>query len=99
MRVDIASSGWAALERLRIVETPYDLLIIEQGMPGMTGVDLVEEIRREQSSLAVIVICGGVTPDIAADYMHLEVRAVVPKPWRGPDLVKAVRSVLAGKNN
>ena len=43
--VDLSPDGRAALERLRII--PYDLLITDLKMPGVDGLTVIKEARRD----------------------------------------------------
>ena len=45
-RVTMAYSGKEALKILRAGEA-FDLLITDQGMPGMTGAELIDTVRAE----------------------------------------------------
>jgi len=54
--VTAASSGAEALQNLR--RWSYDLLVTDQGMPGMTGAALVEAVRRSGNSRPIIMLTG-----------------------------------------
>ena len=49
-RVTMAYSGKEALKILRSGEA-FDLLITDQGMPGMTGAELIDTVRAERPDL------------------------------------------------
>jgi CheY-like chemotaxis protein len=51
-----ASSGAAALEILR--REPIDLVITDQAMPRMTGMQLIDAIKSERPGLPVILATG-----------------------------------------
>jgi CheY-like chemotaxis protein len=53
-RVTMAYSGKEALKILRSGGT-FDLLITDQGMPGMTGAELIELVRAERPRLPIIL--------------------------------------------
>ena len=46
-------SGWRALKDQR-----YDILITDNTMPGVTGLELVKKLRSEDMMLAVILASG-----------------------------------------
>lgn len=88
-RVYEASSG---AEALAIAEhTPLDVVVADQRMPGMTGVELLEELRRRRPDVAGILVTA------YADMQALELainRARVfrylRKPWEPADILQAV---------
>ncbi len=53
-RVTMAYSGKEALQILRGGEA-FDLLITDQGMPGMTGAELIETVRAEWPDLSIVL--------------------------------------------
>ncbi|MHC4886270.1 MAG: response regulator [Planctomycetota bacterium] len=55
--VNLASNGHAALERYQ--EQKPDLVITDILMPGMGGLELMKEIRKQPDPPKVIVISGG----------------------------------------
>src|SRR5260370_36711541 len=54
--VTAASGGAEALQNLR--RWSYDLLVTDQGMPGMTGAALVETVRKSGNSRPIIMLTG-----------------------------------------
>ena len=55
--VTTAVSGKDALHALKS-GMRFDLMITDQGMPGMSGLELIEEARRQQPGLAVLLATG-----------------------------------------
>ena len=49
------------LEKLRADGPPFDLLLTDHNMPGMSGLDLVREIRFEGRVATSIVICSAMS--------------------------------------
>ncbi|MCZ7681580.1 MAG: response regulator [Sandaracinaceae bacterium] len=57
--VETASDGE---EALRVIDdVPVDVLVSDLQMPGMGGLQLLEEVRRAHSHIPVIVISGAAT--------------------------------------
>ncbi len=91
--VHSACSGEAALEVL--AEQPVDLLITDQKMPGMTGLDLIAEARRRLPELQAILLTAYTEPeDLIAAINEGRVYRYVTKPWNTADLVITVRNAL-----
>jgi signal transduction histidine kinase len=88
-----ASGGEEALRVL--AERPIDLLVTDQRMPGMTGVELIAAARRRLPDLCAILLTGYTHPREIVDAINRgEVYRYLVKPWRGADLDQAVRQAL-----
>ena len=84
-----ARSGTEALARLATTG-PFDLLVTDHLMPGMTGVELARAAVGRQPGLPVLVVSGySDAVGLAADLPRLE------KPFRQADLLAALTGVLA----
>lgn len=62
-------SGAVALDRLEAVGDPYDFIIVDQKMPNLTGVELIDEIKtaaspplRRRPSRALTISPDGIFP-------------------------------------
>ena len=83
-----ASSGESALTILK--ELPVDLLITDQKMPGMTGLDLIAEARKLLPELQAILLTAYTEPeDLIAAINEGRVYRYVTKPW-SPEELKIV---------
>jgi PAS domain S-box-containing protein len=86
-RVVTACSGRQALDILSKGER-FDLLVTDQAMPGMTGVDLVEAVRSKFPDLAVALMTGyaelppgvaGGVPRLTKPFMQTQLLAFLGK--------------------
>ena len=84
----------AALEAFQADPEGYDLILTDQTMPGLTGLDLAREVRKVRDDIPII-ICSGyayrVSPDLAA---KLHVSQLLLKPLQAGEVAEAVRSAL-----
>jgi CheY-like chemotaxis protein len=70
----------------------FDVLVTDQRMPGMTGVDLVRRARFLQPDLPAVLITGytdAVDPGATA-------LPVLAKPFRSAELARAVAEAVKG---
>ena len=77
-RVFKASDGSTGLEVFRSVKP--DLVMTDLRMPGMSGIELISEIRKLKESTPIIVFTGYGSLDTAIDAIHLRVFDFVTKP-------------------
>lgn len=79
----VAGSGEEAIAELK--KRSYALLLTDLSMPGMSGMDLLRWVRREQPEVEVIVLTAHGTVDNAVEAMKLGAFEFLQKPISGPD--------------
>jgi DNA-binding response OmpR family regulator len=92
--VDAAADGRRALVRLR--ETDYDLLVLDLQLPGMDGLTLCAEVRRDKRLRDLPVVMLTARGDEADRIVGLEMGAddYVVKPFSPKELVARVRALF-----
>ncbi|MFT5933312.1 MAG: PAS domain S-box-containing protein [Hydrogenophaga sp.] len=78
-RVSTFTSGELALTWLREHPDAIDLLVTDQNMPGMSGVDLARASLRERPGLRVAIVSGHVNDKLLADASAVGVQEVMTK--------------------
>jgi len=87
----------AALEIFSIDPTLFDLVITDQAMPRMPGVQFVGELLRIREDIPVI-LCTGHSDTVSADKAgELGVREFLMKPLVKQELAEAIRRALGEK--
>ena len=88
------ANGRAALDAARGAEVGFDLIVTNNYMPGLTGAELIERVRRDFPSLPILHI-----DDISRQRLEKGLPDDVPtvyKPFSVATLRDAVRKLLAG---
>jgi two-component system, LuxR family, response regulator FixJ len=65
-------------------------LIVDQHMPGMTGLELAERLRSEGVEVPVMLITGSPSPAIVARAAQLGIRKVLEKPPTEAELLNFI---------
>jgi two-component system, NtrC family, response regulator HydG len=89
-----AEGGVRAVELVR--EGPFDLIISDVRMPGMSGVEAFREIRKIRHDLPVILMTAFAVEEPLAEVLAEGVYAVLPKPFAVEHLVGLIARVVAG---
>ena len=92
--VDTAEDGAAAWEALHDINIRYDLLITDNNMPRMTGLELIKKLRSEEMILPVILMSGTAPTEVLKQYPWQLWDATLPKPFTLTELYDAVKKVL-----
>lgn len=79
-RIEIAADGEQALSKLTEEPDAFDLLITDNNMPRMTGVELVTRLRETPFSGKILVLSAHLSPEKRAAYCALRVHGMMPKP-------------------
>ena len=87
-----AQSAAQALERLN--EFKFDVVLLDVGMPGMSGVELLNRVKSSYRSLAVIMLTAVDEVGTAVETMKAGASDYITKPFDLDRVDKAVRAAL-----
>jgi DNA-binding response OmpR family regulator len=91
-RVEVAEDGQAGWEALRL--RSYDLLITDNEMPRLSGLELIKRLRSAGNTLPVVVASASFDADKVQCFDWLRVAAILKKPFVPEQLLETVRQVL-----
>jgi CheY-like chemotaxis protein len=78
-------------ELLSTLDTdPPDIVVSDVRMPEMNGIELIEAIREQWTSLPIIVMSGHVTPEVEDRARELGVSHVLAKPIKDPRVLESL---------
>jgi diguanylate cyclase (GGDEF)-like protein len=96
--ISVAQSAKDALElvdELKRDNEPLAVVIADQIMPGMKGVELLEEVNRRSPGTTKILLTGQAGLDaVVAAINRAGLNRYIPKPWDEPDLRLTVEGLL-----
>ena len=73
----------------------FDLVLLDLGLPGLSGLDALAEIKRTFDSAAVVVVSAEEAPAIVRDAIAAGAAGYVPKSTDPSITLQALRLVLA----
>jgi len=93
--VSSAESGEAGLARLEA--QPFDLLLLDVSLPDRNGLELLQEIRRHDTSLPVVLITAYGSIDMARQAFKSGAQDYITKPWSNDELLAQVALAVEGR--
>jgi two-component system, chemotaxis family, chemotaxis protein CheY len=90
--VDTAEDGALAWEALGV--SRYDLMITDNNMPNLTGMELVKKLYASRLALPFIMATGKIPEEEFARYPWLRPAATLLKPYAAEELLEVVKKVL-----
>jgi DNA-binding response OmpR family regulator len=95
--VDTAEDGAAGWEALH--KENYDLLITDNSMPKVSGLELVQKIRSASMKLPVVMASGAIPAEALNGNRLLQLAATLLKPFTIDELLSTVKNVLRATNS
>ncbi len=76
--IDTAKDGYAAIEKIE--KSSYDIVFLDENMPGMSGIEVLSRIKEKQSSLPVIMITKSEDEEIMETALGSRISDYLIKP-------------------
>ena len=86
------AAAWAALQ-----QNHYDLLLTDNNMPKMSGLELIENLQAARIRMPVIMATGAALP--TGPNQNLQIEAVLLKPYAADELLARVWTVMHAMEN
>ena len=85
-----------AIDALNILEVDrFDVIIVDQQLPELSGLEFVRELRERGISAKVIVVAAVLPSDVRLGYEQMGVEIIFSKPFDVLQLRSAVDSLVA----
>jgi two-component system OmpR family response regulator len=95
--VDIVATGEAADSALALAA--YDLAVLDIGLPGLSGLDVLRRLRGRKSTLPVLMLTAFDTLEDRVRGLDLGADDYLAKPFDLPELEARVRALLRRGTN
>ena len=94
-----AETGDEGLEILTNSADTFDAVLLDQLMPGMSGMDALDKIKAIHPNLPVIIMTGSVTEESAGEIIRKGASDCLPKPFIPEQLRSIIRKVTENPHN
>lgn len=75
---------------------PFDLALLDLGMPGVHGFEGLLQLRTRYPRLPIVVVSAHEEPKVISEALSYGAAGFIPKSARKDDLAAAIRSVMEG---
>src|SRR4030065_2557329 len=90
--IDSVSNGSEAFRK--IAREPFDLIITDIRMPGLTGLDILPGIKKLQPEVSIIVITAFGSEEVHRKALDRGASAYLEKPIRMDELRKLIHNMV-----
>lgn len=91
----IAETGAAALNIIKT--SPIDLVLLDLGLPDVSGESVCQEIRSQLPDLPIIILTAKDTTDDVIKGLNLGADDYITKPFEGAELIARIKARLREK--
>jgi DNA-binding NtrC family response regulator len=95
--VHTAADGNEALERLQ--KDKIDLVTLDLKMPGLSGIDVLREIKKRNADIEVVVVSAYGNPQNLREANRYGAGDFITKPFNAPDLINSVNKSLERRSH
>jgi DNA-binding response OmpR family regulator len=90
--INAAASGMEAIEKA--IDADFDLVLLDLMMPKMSGVDVLQELRKVAPRARIIMLTAFATVENAVEVIKRGASDYLIKPFKIDDLLTRIRRVL-----
>lgn len=89
-----AENGLEAVDTFRKMKDKIDLVLMDVGLPGMSGWDVYREMKKEKNNVKVIISSGYLDPAIKSEKILAGIKEFIQKPYDPNQILRSARKVL-----
>ncbi|MBD1383882.1 response regulator transcription factor [Mucilaginibacter rigui] len=92
MEVSVAADGNMALEMAQTHS--FDIIILDIMLPGMNGIQVCKEIRKQDDSVAILMLTALSSTENIVTGLNSGADDYLPKPFKFPELEARIRTLV-----
>lgn len=90
--IDTCTNGFDALSKLD--ENAYDLLLLDESMPGLTGLEIVSRVRKIKPHLPIVLVTKNETESLMEEAIGSQITDYLIKPVNPNQVLLALKRIL-----
>ncbi len=91
---EVTGDGQTALDRLKVVDVPVDLVVLDLMLPGMSGYETCRAIREINHQVPILVLSARTLSEDKVLAFDCGTDQYMTKPFALPELLSRVRNLL-----
>lgn len=93
-QVLVASDGEEAIEVYRRHKLEIDVVLLDVGLPKLSGWDVLLKMKEENSDVRVVIATGFLEPKMKTEMSRVTVKNFVDKPYMLDEVVETLQSLI-----
>lgn len=97
--VDVMKDGTEALSRLSLHRNDYDLVVLDLGLPGMSGAEVCREARAKEVTTPILILTGEDKVETKVDLLLSGADDYLVKPFSFEELLARIHALSRRPND
>ncbi|MFY7860854.1 MAG: response regulator, partial [Chitinophagales bacterium] len=93
--VQAVTNGRDALDKVR--EEVFDVVFLDESMPGLTGLETLSEIKKMKSNIPVVLITKNEEEDLMEDAIGSQIADYLIKPVKPQQIILTLKKIIDNK--
>ncbi len=93
--VDTVTNGEDAV--VRVTQTPYDLVLLDESMPGMGGLETLARIKQIRPALPVVMVTKNEEEELMEEAIGRQISDYLTKPVNPAQILSVLKKHLEGR--
>jgi CheY-like chemotaxis protein len=89
------TNGYDAIEHIK--ETPADIVLLDESMPGMTGLETLSQIKELRPNLPVVMVTKNEAENIMEEAIGSQITDYLIKPVNPNQVLLSIKKIMDGK--
>lgn len=94
-RVETINNGADAVDRVR--DENFDLVLLDENMPGLTGLEVLEQLKEARSAMPVVMITKNEEEGVMDEAIGSKIADYLLKPVNPRQILHSIKKQLDGK--
>ena len=95
----VATDGAEAIDVYQRHRSEIDLVLIDLGLPKVSGLDVIRTIKKLNEDVKIIVTTGYLEPEMKAELLAAGVNDYIEKPYMIPEIIQRISHQLSATDS
>ena len=95
MVCDVADNGMDAIKLVK--ENEYDIILMDIHMPGISGIEATQDIRKFNKGLPIIALTAVTIDENLDDFYRAGFNEIIPKPFKTEEFFEKIYKTLESR--
>jgi CheY-like chemotaxis protein len=94
-KVKSTTNGQDAIDK--VIEEPFDLIFLDESMPGLSGLETLQELKKIRPNIPVVLVTKNEEEDLMEDAIGSQIADYLIKPVKPQQIILTIKKLTENK--